>query len=644
MANENVIGGRWDIDITNLKTGLSEANRMIRVSESEFKAAAAGLGDWSKNADGLSARLKYLNDVIPVQEQKISALKDEYKKVVTEKGENSKAAQELEIKINKETEALNKSKSELETVTKELDTTAKKKEELKQKTEELQKKINDFATKSLAALTAAAAAAAGAILKLASDAGKFADDLITMSNITGISVKELQELEYAMNFIDVPVKIITDSMGKLTRTMDSARDSISSGSKNLNAQAQAYKKLGIEVTNTDGSLRDNKEVFYEVIDALGQMTNETERDAVAMELFGKSARELNPLIKSGSDELKRLSQEAHKVGAVVSDDAVTALGQFDDNMNVLKASTQGLTRQAIAELVPYINELVNKLVDNMPEIIDGIKGFIDFVIENGPTIASLIGAIATGLLAWNVITMVQGLITAVKGWQAATEGMTLAQKLLNIVMSANPIGIVITLIAALVGWFVMMMATNEDFRKNVIKVWNDVWSKIKEVGDNIKKFFTESIPNTLSNIGNFFKDIGKGIVEGVWNGILAMGDWLNKKITGFFDGVVGGVKKFLGINSPSKVFAGIGEDMALGLGNGFTNEMKHINQDIKNAIPTSFNPDDFDTPSNPKPRGSGLSGSSINFTQNIYSPKALTPHEVYRQTRNASQMMALGVA
>lgn len=646
-VSEN-IGGKWTIDITDLKTGITEANRLIRVAESEFKAAAAGMGDWSKNADGLSAKIKSLNTIVDAQENKVGALKEEYKLVAAEKGENSKAAQELAIKINNETASLNKNKLELDNASKSLkdlqDNTAesaKKKEELKKKTEELTEKINDFSKKALAAVTAAAAAAGAAILKLASDAGKFADDLITMSNITGISVKELQELEYAMNFIDVPVKTITDSMGKLTRTMDSARDSVASGSKNLNAQAQAYKKLKVEVTNADGSLRDNKEVFYEVIDALGELTNETERDAIAMELFGKSARELNPLIKSGSDELKRLSQEAHQVGAVVSDEAVTAFGQFDDNMNVLKASTQGLTRQALAELMPYINDFVNVLKENMPAIIDGIKGFINFVVENAPTMIGLIGGIAAGLLAWNVVSMIQGIITAVKGWQAATEGMTLAQKLLNIVMAANPIGLIITLIAALVGWFITMMATNENFRKNVIKTWNDVWSKIKDVGDSIKVFFTKTIPETFKNIGDFFKDVGKWIVEGVWNGISGMADWLGNKVTGFFGGVVGSVKKFLGINSPSKVFAAIGENMALGLGAGFTHEMNSINKDIQNAIPTSLNSDigmgSYSAP------GTIATGSNVNFTQNIYSPKPLSAYEVYRQTKNASQQLALGV-
>jgi hypothetical protein len=234
-------------------------------------------------------------------------------------------------------------------------------------------------------------------------------------------------LDYAARFVDVSVETMTGSMNKMTKTMDAARDAMATGK--LNDQAQAYQDLGVQITNTDGSLRNNKEVFYEVIDALGKVTNETERDALSMQIFGKSATELNPLIKAGSVELNRLAAEAHQVGAVVSDEGVVALGDFDDNMESLNASTKGLMNEAMAQLAPVINDLVTQLKDNMPGIIDAIKGFISFVIENGPIIVSLIGGIAAGLMAWNVVTMIQGLITMVKGWQAATEGMTLAQAL-----------------------------------------------------------------------------------------------------------------------------------------------------------------------------------------------------------------------
>ncbi|XCH78847.1 MAG: hypothetical protein WHF31_15195 [Candidatus Dehalobacter alkaniphilus] len=646
MADEEVIGGKWTLDVSDLKSGLSEANRLIRVADSEFKASAASIGDWTKSADGLTAKMNALNTIVDVQEQKVSALKEQYTKVAAEKGENSKAAQELEIRLNNETAALNKSKFELdqnktalEKLSDPTDELKKKQEELKNKTESLTSSMNELGKKALVAVTAAATAAGAALFKLMTDSGKFADDLITMSNKTGISVQQLQELQYASRFVDVEVETMTGSMNKLTKSMDAARDSMSTGK--LNDQAKAYQALGIQVTNADGTLRNNKDVFYEVIDALGKVTNETERDQLAMQLLGKSATELNPLIKAGSSELNRLAKEANDVGAVVSDDAVTALGQFDDNMETLKASTQGLMNDALAQLTPVINDLVNSLKENMPAIIDGIKGFVTFVIDNGPLIISTIGGIAAGLLAWNIISMINGVVSAIKAFQLANEGATIAQWALNAAQTANPIGAVIAGIVALVAGIIILWNTNEGFRKFITNTFDNIVKTISGAVDNIVKFFTVTIPNTLKSVGDWFKDIGENIVKGVWDGITGMAGWIGNKVSGFFGGIVDGAKKFLGIKSPSKVFAGIGEYMAQGLGVGFTDEMRSVNKDIQGAIPTSIgaNINAGAIASN----RAVATGSNVNFTQNIYSPKPLTAYEVYRQTKNASQALALGV-
>ena len=380
---------------------------------------------------------------------------------------------------------------------------------------------------------------------------------------------------------------MTTSMNKMTKTMDSARDAMATGK--LNDQALAYQELGVQITNADGSLRNNKAVFYEVIDALGKVTNETERDSLSMQIFGKAATELNPLIKAGSTELSRLAQEAHNVGAVVSDEGVSALGQFDDNMETLKASTQGLMNEALAQLAPVINDLVLQLKDNMPAIITGIQDFINFTIANGPTIVSVVGGIAAGLAAWNVVTMIQGLITMVKGWQVATEGMSASQALLNIVMAANPVGVIITLVAALIAGILILWNTNEGFRNAVKKIFSDIVTTISGAVDQIITFFKVTLPQTLAKVGEWFSEIGSNIVKGVWNGISGMATWISDKVGSYFSGIIDGAKNLLGIHSPSRVFAGIGQNMALGLGSGFSQEMDSINMDIQKAIPTTFN-------------------------------------------------------
>ena len=117
--------------------------------------------------------------------------------------------------------------------------------------------------------------------------------------------------------VDVDVSTVASSLKKLTKNMDSARGG-------TGAAADAFATLGVSVTDINGSLRDNEDVFYDTIDALGKMENETERDALAMAIFGKSATDLNPMIEAGSKQLKAFADEAHEMGYVLDGDALKA--------------------------------------------------------------------------------------------------------------------------------------------------------------------------------------------------------------------------------------------------------------------------------------------------------------------------------
>lgn len=116
MADEK-LSGKVGLDTTAFKTGIAGMNRELRVLESGFRASAAGLGDWANDATGLEMRIKSLNGQMDIQQKKVAATRAEYERIKTEKGENSRAAQDLEIKLNKETETLNKMERELQQAT-----------------------------------------------------------------------------------------------------------------------------------------------------------------------------------------------------------------------------------------------------------------------------------------------------------------------------------------------------------------------------------------------------------------------------------------------------------------------------------------------------------------------------------------------
>lgn len=193
------------------------------------------------------------------------------------------------------------------------------------------------------------------IWEVAKAGAAYADDILTMSTVTGLSTDALQEYQYMADLVDVSVETITGSITKLTRNMLQAKDG-------TGEQAEAFAALGIQITNADGSLRDAQEVWDEVITALGQMSNETERDAYAMVLMGKSAQDLNPLIEAGADKINALRQEAHETGAVLDEDMLATLGEMQDAFDRLSQQTDAFERILAGTLAPTITDIVNAIV------------------------------------------------------------------------------------------------------------------------------------------------------------------------------------------------------------------------------------------------------------------------------------------
>jgi hypothetical protein len=134
------------------------------------------------------------------------------------------------------------------------------------------------------AVGTAAVAATKALTDMAVGTAAYADEILTMSTVTGVSTESLQAYKYAAELVDVSLDTLTASMSKNVKSMSSARGG-------TGAAAEAYKALGVSVTGANGELRDAETVYWEAIDALGNVANETERDALAMQLFGKSAQD-----------------------------------------------------------------------------------------------------------------------------------------------------------------------------------------------------------------------------------------------------------------------------------------------------------------------------------------------------------------
>ena len=215
--------------------------------------------------------------------------------------------------------------------------------------------MGSFSTGTVAALGAAAAGVTAlyegikALHEMTVEYAAYADEIITQSAMTGLSTEFLQAYEYAQNLVDVDLDTFTGAMQRLTDKMADARD----GNEKL---AATFERLGVSITDTsDGSLLPAEQVLMQVIDALHNMENETERNAVASDLLGKSYQSLNPLIVSGTGTLQKY-MEAAKENYVLTEDQIAVLGELDDQIQLNNNQWEGLKRKIAAEFAPASKE------------------------------------------------------------------------------------------------------------------------------------------------------------------------------------------------------------------------------------------------------------------------------------------------
>lgn len=564
---DNPLSGKVGLDITDYKTAVAEMNRSIRVIESGFRASAAALGDWSNDASGLELRMKALTSQIGIQQQKVSALQAEYQRVAEEKGENSRAAQELEIKLNREVEALGKMQTELsgteaaleemaggeaaagegaqeladsqEAAAEETEGFSDKLKGLKDRLVSVAGDLQDLGGRVLngvkAGLIAVVGAVTGAVVGLGAlvlKSAATADELVELSDKTGLSVEQLQELQFIGEQTGTLLETVTGSLAKLIRNMAGAAEG-------TGAAHDAFETLGVPVTDVNGNLRDSQEVFGEVLDALQAIENPTERDALAMEVFGKSAQELNPLIAAGSEGMAAMAEEAYNLGAVMGEGTVNNLAALNDVIAGLKLGFQGLLGQLAGAFLPIFQAVataVQNFVSN-PDVQAGLQNIITRVTEFSQTLATAIeqllagdiqGALST-LFPPDVVEQIITLSSQFRGFvdqlvvfvTEHAEGIKGAFVAIGAVLAGagivaaltaiiNPITLIIAAVALLGA------AWAEDWggiRTSLTAWWEETG---KPIFDQLVAWLEDNIPAAIETLRSFWVDVLQPAIEEVW--------------------------------------------------------------------------------------------------------------------------------
>ena len=326
------------------------------------------------------------------------------------------------------------------------------------------------------AISAVSGGLATALVGNAINSASMADDLNTLSSQTGFTVEELQKMKYASDIVDVSMDQMTGSIQKMTKQM-------SSGNK-------AFETLGVSLTDSNGNMRDAKDVWYDSLDALSKVENETERDALSMEIFGKSAMDMAGIIDDGGASLKALGDEAEGLGLIMSQDMVDDANQLQDSIDRMKGRTEQAFLTMGASLASSLVPAFEKVLDVVTKVVQWFANLDGGTQQTILVILALIASISplAGLIS-QITTVVMGLSSA-------------------FAFITSPIGIVIGIIGALIAIGVLLWKNWDTIKEKASALFTSIsntFGRIKSaISDKINSA-KEAVHNAIERIKSFFK-------------------------------------------------------------------------------------------------------------------------------------------
>ena len=507
-------------DTTKLDKALRKIGAETKAIDQELKLVDKALKFNPHNIELWQRKQELLKERIAETSEKLKLLQATQEKV--DSGEIEMSAEDYH-KLRAEVMTAESQLKTFEAQSKKVDNTIRNMDLIKASDKFKQIGTNlESAGQAMRGVSTAAAALVASIGALTVKSGKWADDLNTMSKRYSIGTNELQKYAAASELVDVDVETIAKSHIKLEKTMMSA-------SKGTGASAEAFEKLGVSVTDADGNLRDGDSVWQETIAALGQMSNETERDALAMQLMGKSATDLNPLIEDGGETYKNFADTLAKYDLdFVDQDMLDQANQFNDALDTMKAIGMVAFQQLGTQLAAYLAPAMEKVVNLVGQIANWFSNLSPRTQALIAGVAAFVAVLAPLLIGLGKVSFA---ISSIMSLMA-----TLGPAIGGIVTALGPVILIIGAViaagvllyknwdkikAAAIAFKNKVVATFNEFKAKVTSTFNSIRDaivkpiqtaidKVKAIVQKIKSFFPIKVGNIFSNIKlPHFKVTGK---------------------------------------------------------------------------------------------------------------------------------------
>lgn len=479
------IGG----DTSGLDKSLKNVNKEIKTTQNELKDVEKLLKLDPTNTELLAQKQELLSKRVEETSEKLDILhKAEQELKDAGVDQNSSQFRALQREIISTENYLADAKKEADNFSASLTKASQKASD-----------ISDKAGKVANATKGISAAAGGLIVSLggmAYNSAVLSDDLNTLAKQSGLTTAEIQKMNYAQDLIDVSTDTMISSIKKLTNTLKSSE--------------KKFESLGVATRDTNGEFRDTTDIWYDTLEALSKVENETERDTLAMDIFGKSASELSGIIDDGGEALKSLGDQAERAGLIMSQDTLDSLNAVNDQIDTMKATVTATIATTGAKALEVLAPAFDMVVGKIGELLEWIGSLDADQLKLIITVAGVIAAISP------VAGIISGISGAVSGFLGFMPRVgSVATKVFEFAAN-NPI----LLIAAAVAMITTLIIANWDKIKPVLEA---IWQKVKSIA--------EAIANKVTTVFNTIRDAVRSVINSVISIINGLINGLNSMIS-----------------------------------------------------------------------------------------------------------------
>ena len=468
------------------------------------------------------------------------------------------------------------------------------------------------------AIKTAASAISDTAQEMITGAAEYGDTIDKMSQKMGMSSDAYQEWDFVLQHCGASIESLKPAMKTLATAAESGSD--------------AFAQLGISQEQIAGMSQE--QLFDATIAGLQNVTDETQRTYLAGKLLGRGATELGPLLNTSADDVADMRAQVHDLGGVMGSDAVKAAAAYQDSLQNMQYAFSGLKNNISGELLPTLTLIMDGVTKMLTGGGDEVAAAVgDLVVSlsgqltaQAPRMMSValtfIAALVTGLLSalpdltgtsvelvgallLGIAEQLPGIIVAAAtAVQGIVDKITSPESITLLVQAA--VQILLALANGLVGALPELIDTIPIIITNLVDAVLASLPEIVEAGLQIIIALASGIVTNSGHVlavvpklivalvhafGSYVSSvagIGKAIVDGIRKGITEQWQRLKADVSNLFTGLVDWIKKLLGIHSPSTVFAGLGTNMAKGIGAGWQDTIGDINRDIAATLQPQY--------------------------------------------------------